>query len=181
MKLGNYSFVRRYTLAQILVDIASFLVILLICYSVYVCAMDIEQIKSYNVTDTSLDFLDWKPLIIWCVISVVLFVFSFILILIPKKMPKKLVVTEKYAPKYCNILDTCISCVRLVLLLAVFELSCIHKNSILFQNNEMNIRLILCSVIIALLIWFTAVRLNSLSDVAEREAEDEKTCRIIEN
>lgn len=181
MKLGNFNFKRRYTLAQILIDITSVAVLAFICYIVYVCAMDIEQMKSYNVTNETLDFLDWKPLILWCVSGVVLFAASVVLLLLPRKMPKNLVVTEKYAPKYCNIIDACISCVRLVLLLVISELCYIHMRSIMLFETEFSIQLILYAVIIALLIWFTAVRLSSLSEVAEREAQNEKPNRIIEN
>ena len=58
MKLGDFRFKRRYSLAQLLVDIASMAALVFIFYIVYVCAMDIEQMKSYNATETSLDFLD---------------------------------------------------------------------------------------------------------------------------
>jgi len=152
-----------------------------ICYIVYVCAMDIEQMKLYNATDESLDFLDWKPLIIWCVMGVLVSGLSVVLLLLPRKMPKNLVITEKYAPKYCNIIDACISCVRLVILLVISELCYIHMRSIMFFEAELSVQLILYALIIALLIWFTAVRLSSLSDVAESEIKNDKPNRIIEN
>ncbi len=181
MKLGNYVFKRRYTLAQILIDIASVAALLFTCYIVYVCAMDIEQMKLYNATEESLDFLNWKPLISWCIVGLLLYVFSVVLLLLPRKNPKNLIVTEKYAPKYCNIIDACISCVRLILLLVVSELCYIHMRSIMLMEAEFSVQLILYAIIIALLIWFTAVRLNSLSEVAASEQQNEKTHRIIEN
>ncbi len=181
MKLGNFRFKRRYSLAQLLVDIASLIAYVFICYIVYICAVDVEQMKSYNVTDTSLDFLDWKPLIIWCIIGFVLIALSAVLLFIPRRMPKNLVVTEKYAPKYCNIVDACISCLRLILLLAVSELCYIHMRSIMLLEIEFSVQLIMYAVIAALLIWFTAVRLSSLSDVAEQETEEEKPRQIVEN
>lgn len=182
MKLGNYKFKRRYTLAQILVDIASLGALVFIFYIVYVCAMDIEQVKVYNQTGVSLEFLDWKPLIVWCVLGVVIFAVSVLLLLLPRKMPKKLTVTEKYAVKYCNIIDACISCLRLILLLFVSELCYLHMKSVLLLNNfEFSVQLLLYVVVAALLIWFTAVRLSSLSEVAESESEDEKPRQIIEN
>ena len=181
MRLGDYKFRRRYTLIQILVDIASLGVLLFIFYIPYVCAVDVEQMKINNATETSLDFLDWKPLIIWCVLGLLIYAASVLLIVLPRKMPKNLTVTEKYAPKYCNIVDACISCLRFVLLLSVFELSYLHMKSILVQKFEFSIQLILYVVIGALLIWFTAVRLSSLSDVAENELKEEKNRQIIEN
>ncbi len=181
MKLGDYKFKRRYTLAQIIIDIASLAAFASICYIVYVCAMDIEQMKSYNVTDTSLDFLDWKPLIVWCVAGAVIIAVSFLLLFLPRKMPQKLVITEKYAPKYCNIIDACISCLRLILLIAVSEMCYIHMRSIMLLETELSVQLLLCAVIAALIIWFTAVRLTSLSEVAQGEIEVEKPHKIIEN
>lgn len=181
MKLGDFRFKRRYSLAQLLVDIASMAALVFIFYIVYVCAMDIEQMKSYNATETSLDFLDWKPLIVWCVLGVVICAVSVVILILPRKISKGHTVTEKYAPKYCNIIDACISCVRLVLLLVISELCYIHMRSIMLFETSLSVQLILYTVIIALLIWFTAVRLSSLSEVAERESEDEKTRQIIEN
>ncbi len=181
MKLGDFRFKRRYSLAQLLVDIASLAALVFIFYIVYVCAMDIEQMKSYNATETSLDFLDWKPLIVWCVLGVVICAVSVVILILPRKISKGHTVTEKYAPKYCNIIDACISCVRLVLLLVISELCYIHMRSIMLFETSLSVQLILYTVIIALLIWFTAVRLSSLSEVAERESEDEKPRQIIEN
>lgn len=180
MKLGNYKFKRRYTLAQILVDIVSLGVLAFIFYIVYVCAVDIKQMTMYNATDTSLDFLDWKPLIIWCVFGVLAYAGSVLLIVLPRKMPKNLTLTEKYAVKYCNIIDACISCIRLILLLCISELCYLHMKSILLLEFEFSVQLLLYAVVAALLIWFTMVRLNSLSEVAKSESE-EKPRQIIEN
>lgn len=181
MKLGNYKFRRRYSLIQILVDIASLIALVSIFYLVYVCAEDIEQMKSYNATNASLEFLNWKPLIVWCVLGVLIFLISVLMLVLPRKMPKKLTVTEKYASKYCNIIDACISCLRFMLLLAISELCYLHMKSIMLLQVEFSVQLIIYTVISALIIWFTAVRLSSLSEVAERESEDEKPRQIIES
>ncbi len=181
MKLGNYQFKRRYTLIQIIVDIASLGVLAYIFFIAYVCSVDIEQMKSLNATDTSLEFLDWKPLIIWCVLGIIITVISLLLLILPRKMPKNLTVTEKYAPKYCNIIDACISCLRFILLLFVSELCYLHMKSIMLAEAEFSVQLLLYAVIAALLVWFTAVRLTSLSEVAKNESETEKPRKIIEN
>lgn len=181
MKLGSYKFRRRYSLIQILVDIASLVALASIFYLVYVCAIDIEQMKVYNSTEASLDFLNWKPLIVWCVLGVVVTIVSVLLLVLPRKTPKKLTVTEKYAAKYCNIIDACISCLRFIVLLAISELCYLHMKSIMLLQTEFSVQLILYTIIAALLIWFTAIRLNSLSEVAASEAEEEKPRKIIEN
>lgn len=181
MRIGDFEFKRRYSIAQVIVDIASVLALLLTFYTVYICAYDIEQIKLINKTEESLDFLKWQPLIIWCAVGVVVWVVSVIALFLPRKMPKKLVITEKYIVKYCNIIDTSISCLRLVILLGVSEICYIHTQSIMMQDSAFSIQLVLDVVIAVLLIWFTAVRLDSLSQVAASEQSEKKTHQIIEN
>ncbi len=181
MKIGDFTFKRRYSFAQIIVDVASVAALLYIFFIVYVCAVDIKGIKSLNVTDASLDSLRWEPLIIWCVLGVIVWAVSVLLLLLPRKMSDKLVITETTAPKYCNIVDTCISCLRLVLLLAVSELCYMHMQSVMLREVQFSVHLVLQAVIAALLIWFTAVRLDSLSQTVVAEQGEKKKREIIEN
>lgn len=181
MKFGSFEFKRRYSLAQIVVDIASVGALLYIFFIVYVCAMDIETTKSLNSTDVNLDFMNWKPLIIWCVLGVIFFALSVVMIVLPRKIPKKLTVNEANAPKYCNIIDTCISCLRFVILLAISELCYIHMRTIMLQEVSISIQLILDIIIGVLIIWFTAVRIDSVNQVALSENSEKKTHQIIEN
>jgi len=180
MRIGNFVFKRRYTAAQIVVDIISLLALLYIFYIVYICAADIEQAKLLNETEVSLDFLKWEPLIIWCVLGTIIYILSVVLILLPRKIPKKISLIEKYAPKYCNIIDTCISCVRLMLLLAISEFCYLHMCSLTMRDASLSIQLVLHAIIIALIIWFTAVRVNSISEMSSSELE-KKPRKIIEN
>ncbi len=181
MKLGDFTFKRRYSLAQVIVDIASVIAFLSIIFVIYACAMDIEMAKSLNSTGESLSFLNWRPLIIWAVLGLVVCILSVIALFIPRKMPKKRTVTEGYAPKYCNIIDTCISCLRLIILLAISELCYIHMRTIMLQENSFSIQLVLHVIIAALIIWFTAVRLDSISQAASEELPEKKKREIIEN
>ncbi len=180
-KFGDYSFKRRYSLAQVLVDIASILVLLYIFFIVYACAMDIETAKSLNSTNSSLDFLDWKPLIIWCILGVIVVALSFAAIFCPRKASKKIVINENNAPKYCNIIDTCISCLRFVILLALSELCYVHMQTIMLQETSLSIQLILDIVSGALIVWLTAVRIDSVNQVALSEGNEKKKHEIIEN
>lgn len=180
-KFGDYSFKRKYSLAQILVDIASIMALLYIFFMVYASAMDIETTKSLNSTDNNLDFLNWKPLIVWCVLGIVITTLSVLAIILPRKAPKKILVNEENAPKYCNIIDTCISCLRLVILLAISELCYIHMQSIMLQETSLSIQLILDIISGALIIWLTAVRIDSVNQVAIAERDEKKTHKIIEN
>lgn len=181
MKIGGLKIKRRYSIAQIVVDIVSVLVLLLIFYTVFVCANDIEQIKEINETGDKLDFLQWQPLIIWCIVGVFVWIASILALVLPRKMPKKHTITENFIPKYCNIIDTCISCLRFVMLLAVFEICYLHMQAIMMQETGLSVQLVLDVVIAALIIWFTAVRIDSLSQVASSESEEKKEHKIIEN
>lgn len=181
MKLGEFTFKRRYSVAQIIVDIASVVAFLYIVFMVYACAMDIETAKSLNSTDASLDFLKWQPLIIWCVAGAAVWAVSVALLLRHRKLPKKYVVTEKYAQKYCNIIDSCISCMRLVVLLTVSEFCYMHMCSLMLRTVIFPIQIVLQVIIAALLLWFTAIRLESVSQAAASEAEENKKRVIIEN
>lgn len=181
MKLGDYTFKRKYSLIQIIVDIASVAALIYIILIVLSFAGDIERIKEINDTDKSLEFLKWQPLLVWCILGALIWVASVLLLVRPHKIPKKYVITEKYAPKYCSIIDACISCTRLMLLMVLSELCYMHRQSIMLQDAVISVQLIFSVVITLLLLWFTAVRLDSLSRVAEAELEEEKPRTIIEN
>lgn len=178
---GGYSFKRKYSIAQIIVDIASIIALIYIIFMVYAYAVDIETTKSLNSTESSLDFLNWEPLIIWCILGVVIIALSVLAILLPRKAPKKILVTENNAPKYCNIIDTGISCLRLVILHSLSELCYIHMQSIMLQEVSLSIQLIFDLIIVALIVWLSAVRIDSVNQVAISEAEEKKTHKIIEN
>ncbi len=181
MKIGDITFKRKYSLAQILVDIASVFALLYIVLIVYNCAAFIQSTKNQNTTGVSLDFLKWEPLIVWCVLGLVIWVISVFLLVHPRKMPKKAVISEKYMPRYCNIIDTCISCIRLMSLLVISEFCYMHTQAILLQGVTFSVQLLLQAVIIALIIWFTAIRVDSLCRVVASEQEENKKREIIEN
>ena len=181
MKLGGYTFKRRYSLAQILVDIASAGAIVYIAFIIYACADDIERIKSLNRTDADMSVFDWRPLIIWIAAAILIFCFSFFLIFRKKKLPKKLTINEHNAVKYCNIIDTCISCVRLVTLLTISELCYLHSAAIRMFDPGFPTQLLLDVLIAAGIIIFTRMRLTAISDAEEEREEKDKKRTIIED
>lgn len=181
MKIGEYEFKRRYSAAQVIVDIFSVIVLLYIFYITYACAAMISRIKAMNNTDVSLDFLKWQPLIIWCVLGAAVWAVSVFLMVKPRKKPKKTKINEKYVVKYCNIIDTCISCIRLVSILFISELCYEHSRIILEQDAGFSIQLVLSVIIAALILWFTAVRADSISQVVSEEESEKKPREIIEN
>ena len=67
-----------------------------------------------------------------------------------------------------------------MLLLAVSELCYMHMCALTMRDSSFSIQLVLQAVIIALIIWFTAVRVNSISEMSNAELE-KKPRNIVEN
>ena len=183
MKVGEYSFKRRYTAAQIVVDIVSLGALAYIGYIIYLCALDIDKLKSLNRTDADMSMFDWKPLLIWAAAGAAIFAVSFVLILRNKKKPENLCITENNAVRYCNIIDTCISCVRLVLLIALGEVCYLHLSAIMMRTVSFSAQLIIDALIIVCIIIFTKMRLSALSDSEQErlQNEDKKEKYIVED
>lgn len=183
MKVGEYSFKRRYTAAQIVVDIASLAALAYIGYVIYLCALDIDKLKSLNRTDADMSMFDWKPLLVWIAVGVVIFAVSFFLIFRDKKKPEKLCITQNNAVRYCNIIDTCISCVRLMLLIALGEVCYLHLSAIMMRTVSFSPQLLIDALIIVCIIIFTKMRLSALSESEQEKIqnEDRKEKYIVED
>ncbi len=176
MKVGDISIRRRYSAAQLVVDIVSLAALVYLGYIIYACAADIERLKSLNRTDADMSMFDWRPLIIWAVVAVVVFAASFLLIFRNKKQPKKLFITENNAVKYCNIIDTGVSCVRLMMILLISEVCYIHGGAIRMANVGFSMQLVIDPLIIVCIIILTRMRLTAISDV-ERERSQKETVK----
>lgn len=181
MKIGVYKFRRRYSAAQVIVDIVSAGALIL---QVFVITAHIEwmnYLDRMNRTDKVL-YNEWYPLLIWAVLAVLVFGFSFFLILKKKKEPVRYNISKNNVVKYCNIIDTCISCVRLMILIILFDISSTHSYLILFEEFQFpSISLVSVLIIIAVLV-LTKFRLEAISDVEqERQEREEKKKTIIED
>ncbi|MBQ9483471.1 MAG: hypothetical protein IJU82_04700 [Ruminiclostridium sp.] len=181
MKVGDIQFRRRYSAAQIVVDIVSVGALIYLGYIIYACALDIERLKSLNRTNADMSMFDWRPLIIWAAVGVLIFVFSFILIFRNKKMPKKLCVTENNAAKYCNILDTGVSCVRLILILLVGEICYLHGAAIRMANVGFSMQLVIMPLITVGIVILTKMRLEAISETEKHREQAPKKREIIED
>ncbi|MBP3855987.1 MAG: hypothetical protein IK990_10310 [Ruminiclostridium sp.] len=181
MKVGEYSFKRRYSAAQIIVDIASLAALVYLGYIIYACAVDIERLKSLNRTDADMSMFKWYPLLIWAAAAVAVFTVSFVLILRNKKQPKKLLVTQNNAVKYCNILDTGISCVRLMTLILISEICYLHGAAIRMANVGFSMQLIIDPLIIVCVILLTRMRLTALSETEQEKSRETKKREIIQD
>ena len=171
MKVGDITFRRRYSAAQIVVDIVSVAALVYLGYIIYACAIDIEKLKSLNRTDADMSMFNWTPLLVWAVLGVALFAVSFVFIFKNKKKPKKLCVTQNNAVKYCNIIDTGISCVRLMLIILISEICYMHGAAIRMANVGFSMQLVIDPLIIVCIIILTKMRLNAVSEAEQETAE----------
>lgn len=179
MKLGEFSFKRRYSAAQIVVDIASAAALVYLGYIIYACAVDIDRLKSLNKTEADMSMFDWRPLIVWAVLGVAVFAVSFVLILRRKKMPENLCITQNNAVKYCNIIDTGISCVRLMLIILISEICYLHGAAIRMANVGFSMQLIIDPLIIVCVIILTKMRLNAISEAEKEKLDKQRNKREI--
>lgn len=181
MKLGEMKLKRRYTVPQIIVDIASIGALAYICFIVYTCYHDINSLNMNNYAGVDLSAFDWKPLILWIALGVLVCVLSVILIFRKKKLPKKLCINENNGVKYCNTIDTAISCIRLILLLALSEGCYLHMAAIFMRNPGFSVQLLCDVCFILVILWFTKMRLEALSEAELQKKEAEKKTVIIQD
>ena len=182
MRIGEITFKRRYSAAQIIVDIASVAALVYLGYIIYACAADIERLKSLNRTNADMSMFDWKPLILWAAVGAGVFVLSFVLIFRKKKQPKHHTVTQNNAVRYCNVLDTGVSCVRLMLIILISEICYIHGAAIRMAKIDFSMQLIVDPIIIVGIIILTKMRLDAVSETELEKIEDQgKKRELIED
>ena len=178
MKIGEYSFKRKYTLAQIIIDVVSAVVLAGFALIISAHIQWAEWFDRNNRTDVVLN-KDWYPLLIWIAAGAAVAGISVFLILKNKKLPKKLHITKNNVVKYCSALDAGIGCVRLMLLIILWNVCTIHSDIILWGKSEINYYMfVVGALIIAGIIVLTIMRVNSLSE-AEEEAEKEQRKKYI--
>lgn len=179
MKIGKFEIKKKYTIAQILVDVFSVGVLAYIGFMIYACAVEITQIKDSNLTGQDLSFLNWEPLLVWAGVALIVTAVSVFLILKNKKFPEKYYIDETNVVKYANIVDTAISCIRLVVLLALSEVCYLHYASILLRNSGFPVQLICDLVLAVIVLVFTRMRLESISDIAKEKAGETNKREIV--
>lgn len=112
MKIGTIKVKRHYQIAQMVLDAVAVVIFVVIVQCVL-------SFGTYLLNTNS--FVEWMLNIIWIVIASLVIVVSLLMIYLPRKMPKKYIVNSDNAQKYSDIIITAITCVRIPVLLAVFE------------------------------------------------------------
>ncbi len=137
MKIGNFKVRRHYQIAQMVLDVVAVIIFVAIvrCVMSFGAYID-EQNRLIHSANSEIEgLIVWQWNIIWIVIAALVIAVSLLMIYLPRKMPKKYVITKETAQKYSDIVITAITCVRVPVLLAVFEGMCIHQ-SVMLGNTE---------------------------------------------
>ncbi|MCH5200636.1 MAG: hypothetical protein J1F60_06715 [Oscillospiraceae bacterium] len=130
MKIGTIKVKRNYQIAQMVLDAVAFIIFIVIVqcvlsFGTYISDMN-ESILKYNPNVVGL--VEWRWNIVWIAVAVIVIAASLLMIYLPRKMPKNYIVNSDNAQKYSDIIITAITCVRIPVLLAVFEGMCIHQS-----------------------------------------------------
>ena len=130
MKIGTIKVKRNYQIAQMVLDAVAVIIFIVIVqcvlsFGAYISEIN-ENILKVNSEVTGLVVWQWN--IVWIAVALIVIIVSLLMIYLPHKMPKKYIINSDNAQKYSDILITAITCVRIPVLLAVFEGMCIHQS-----------------------------------------------------
>lgn len=172
MKIGNIKVKRNYQIAQMVLDAVALLIFISLVQLVISFGERISErnkvILSGNGNVKGLVVWQWN--IIWIVIAAAVIVYSLLLIYLPRKMPKKYIVNHENAQKYSDIVITAITCVRIPVLLAVFEGMCIHQSIMQFDtDNIFTLQIPLDILLTVIIIRFSLHRIKIIQPKNEKK------------
>ena len=163
MKIGTIKVKRNYQIAQMVLDAVAVIIFIVIVqcvlsFGTFISEMN-ENILRINSDVTGLVVWQWN--IIWIVIAAVVIIISLLMTYLPRKMPRKYIVNSDNAQKYSDILITAITCVRIPVLLAVFEGMCIHQSVMTgVTDGIITLQIPLDILLTAIIIRFSMYRLK---------------------
>lgn len=172
MKIGTIKVKRNYQIAQMVLDAVA----LLIFVALVQCVMSFgdyiteQNNRILSVNSEVQGLVVWQWNIIWIVIAAAVIIYSLFLIYYPRKMPKKYIVNRENAQKYSDIVITAISCVRIPVLLAVFEGMCMHQ-SIMISNtsNIFTLQIPLDILLAVIIVRFSIHRIKAIQPKIEKQ------------
>lgn len=137
MKVGNFKVKRNYQIAQMVLDAFAAIIFIVIVQGVVSFGRFIDEQNRliHSVSAKTQGLIVWQWNIIWIIIAVGVIAASLLMIYMPRKMPKKYIITQKNVQKYSDIMITAITCVRIPALLAVFEGMCMQQ-SVMIGNTD---------------------------------------------
>lgn len=175
MKIGEYKVKRNYSIPQMVLDVFSVMILVVIvqCFVAFT-----EEIAYYNsilnrrieeetvITDMT---LTWLPAIIWLICAVAVIAVSLFFQYRKKKLPKKYVINAENVQKYNDIYQTAVSCIRIIALLAVFEFLYLHSQFILGFTEWFSLQIILDILLIIIIVQFSKHRVRAIQPKVEEE------------
>ena len=175
MKIGTIKVKRNYQIAQMVLDAVAVIIFIVIVrcvlsFGTFITDMN-NNILKYNPDIVGL--VDWRGNIIWIVIAAIVVAVSLLMIYLPRKAPKKYIVNEDNAQKYSDIMITAITCVRIPVLLAVFEGMCIHQSILTGITDGIFTLQIPLDILLALIIIRFSVHRLKLTQPKPEEKEIE--------
>ncbi len=172
MKVGEYKVKRNYLIAQMVLDAVAVIIMIVICKCVFSFGAFVDQ-QNKLVHDSNSEvtgLLVWQWNIVWIVIAALVIAASLLMIYLPRKLPKKYIVNAENAQKYSDIVITAITCVRIPVLLAVFEGMCIHQ-SVMVRNYEgiFSLQIPLDIIVTLIIIRFSIHRIKIIQPKEEKK------------
>lgn len=130
MRIGTIKVKRNYHIAQMVLDAVAVIIFIIIVQGVVAFGTFVSDMNERSLIyyPDGYGLVEWRWNIIWIVIASLVIIASLLMIYLPRKMPKKYIVNNDNAQKYSDIVITAITCVRIPILLAVFEGMCIHQS-----------------------------------------------------
>ena len=181
MKIGEHKVKRNYQIMQMVVDALSVIILIVIfqCFFTFKEALEqfnSEDILAHNPEVATEHLRTWLPTVIWAILAVVFVGVSIFFTFKNRKLPKKYKINAQNAQKYSDIVVTAITCIRIPVLLGLFDALYIHQQRILnSQASVFSLQIILDAILIAIIIRFSMHRVRAIEP-----KEEEKSHTIIQ-
>ncbi len=171
MKIGEIKVKRNYRIAQMVLDTVALIIYIVIiqCTFSFGAFIDEQNKLIHSVNSEIKALVVWQWSIIWILVGAGVIIASLLMIYLPRKMPKKFIVNEENAQKYSDIVITAISCVRIPVLLAVFEGMCIHQSIMVGQYNVFTLQIPLDNIVSLTIIRFSMHRIRLMQPEKEEK------------
>lgn len=181
MKIGKYQVKLNYGILKGFIDVMGLLLAYLIYQTTFAFIGNLIS-PSNSVLKRIIEtiFADGIPFHVWLwgltfpIIAVGVIAFSVWFMFKKHKEPKRFIITEGNAQKYYDTIMITNSLLRILALLALWDLTYICQNNILLQGTSwFSLQLILDVIVAGLVIYITYCRIAAFAKV--RTAENEKT------
>ncbi len=179
MRIGDIKVKRNYQIAQMVLDAVAVIIFIVIiqCILSFGAFIDDKNKLIHGVNNEIADLVVWQWNLIWIFVAAGVIIISLFMIYRPRKKPKKYIVNEENAQKYSDIVITAITCVRIPVLLAVFEGMCIHQAIMIGNfNGIFSLQIPLDILVTVIIVRFSIHRVKAI-----QPKKDDKKIIFIED